>query len=79
MYLFYSLQILILVKHGRAKPEGVVTACCIAIQAQVAIGEQCANTQLLNRVGVDFGNLVSIRHPTNAEKVTHHCVVFFRS
>ena len=54
-----------------AKPTGVVASHYVTIHADVAVGETCTHTQLLNGIWPILCNFVAITHLTNAEKVAH--------
>jgi hypothetical protein len=74
---YHVLQPKIFTKPGWAKPACVVTSSNIAVQANVAVGEQCGNTQLLNVIKLLPCYIVTILCRTNVEKVTHYCIVFY--
>ena len=76
-YHYHVLQPKIFTKPGWAKPECVVTFSNIAVQANVTVGEQCGNTQLLNGIKLLPCYIVTILCRANAEKVTHYCIVFY--
>ena len=74
---YHVLQPKIFTKPGWAKPECVVTSSNIAVQANITVGEQCGNTQLLNGIQLLPCYIITILCRANAEKVTNYCIVFY--
>ena len=74
---YHVLQPKIFTKPGWAKPECVVTFSNIAVQANITVGEQCGNTQLLNGIQLLPCYIITILCRANAEKVTNYCIVFY--